>query len=263
MLVTMNPLATRLATRQLRARSLAPAIRAYKADPSSEQHPHAGKKLIKQKQDDAAVEKAPAASGHGGLPARPPAWAPSSLMMPRAMMMDPFFPPSAVSMLRAMDNMMEPFFSRVFDDDFFGGRRMGQHEEASPPTALLPLDVHEEDSRYVLKADLPGVDKNDVSVEVSPDGKMLTVAGSRSEERREGGGNEEGGAASSAPAAARPLRVERRWSSWSRSVALSPDVDVEAIKASLKDGILSVDLPKKPAQEEEEAAAAPKRVAVE
>jgi len=102
-------------------------------------------------------------------------------------------------------------------------------------------------------------------VEVSPDGATLTLSGSRvsdggSGELHEGAG--EGGGRRGVEASARPLRLERHWSSWSRALALSPDVDAGAATARLRDGVLEVRLPKvAPAALEEQMA--PRRIAVE
>jgi HSP20 family protein len=275
-------------------RALAPAIRAYKADPQ-QHHNQEVKKSKQQHEGSSALEaKKNAPESQAAAVARSPPSAPPQAGM---MMMAPRFgglealgfPPSAVAMLRAMDQMMapfarDPFFSRVFEgagaDDFFSSpspsllspRRaaLAQQQQQQQP-ALLPLDISDSGKAYLVKADLPGVDKSDVAVEVSPDGQFLTISGSRFDETREGGGENEGeggenegGEGASAPASAsapRPLRLERRWSSWSRSLALSADVDAENVKASLKDGVLVVELPKR--AQEEEVPPAPKRVAVE
>jgi HSP20 family protein len=279
-------------------RMLTPAVRAYKADPKQHQQQHQEKQQHQDK-DAGGKKKEHAAPEHGAqLEKKAAAPSAGALQQHRGsgmMMMSPllgntaleaFFPPSAVSMLRQMDSMLasDPFFSRtsaMFDNDPFFASALGAPSRRSAAVAapsasgawrnpalmqpqLLPLDISEMDGAYLIKADLPGVDKSDVKVEVSPDGDFLTIRGERSEERREGGGSEAASEEGSAEGAAvRPLRVERRWSSWSRSLALSPDVDVEGVKASLKDGVLQVTLPKLPVKEEEEAAPAPKTIAVE
>lgn len=260
-------------------RALAPAIRAYKTD---KQHAHdEGKKPSaelaeknKKREESSAVAAAAPSAGSRALQHQQP----SRMMMMSPLLSSGLFPPSAMAMLRrnmdAMDAMLQsdPFFSRggvsaLFDDPFFSGRPraapLAEAAAAAAEPALLPLDVSlaSDGSAYLIKADLPGVDKSDVKVEVSPDGQFLTIRGERSEERSNGGGE---GDAAQAAAAPRPLRVERRWASWSRSLALSPDVDADAVKASLKDGVLEVRLPKlPPPSEEEQAPPAPKTVAVE
>ena len=290
---TMNPLSRAASSVAKRGRALTPAIRAYKADPAKHHHEEAAKKSPAAEQHQLEKKGAAAEPSAAVAPRQPPAR--SSMMMAPLLgssALGAFFPPSAVSMLRQMDSMFanDPFFARassVFENDpFFAPARSaapsssGALAAAAPaaasPPQLLPLDISETDDAYMIKADLPGVEKSDVKVVVSPDGQFLTISGERAEEKRFGGEEAaaapEGGAEGSADdqAAApqqqqqsRPLRVERRWSSWSRSLALSPDVDVEGVKASLKDGVLQVQLPKVKPAEEEEAAPAPKTIAVE
>jgi HSP20 family protein len=273
--------------RRAQGRALAPAIRAYKADPQSQHHKEAPKKEKKEQHEGAAaLEKAPDNQPAGAAAVARPSSSGQGMMMMSPLhghsALEAFFPPSAVSMLRQMDQMMagDPFFSRVFSDsgdDLFSlmsprrrsptlrqqQQQQMQAQERQQQPALLPLDISETDKAYHVKADLPGVDKSGVQVEVSPDGQYLTLSGSRFDETREGEGGE-GKERGDEASAAKPLRLERRWSSWSRSLALSADVDVDGVSASLKDGVLEVRLPKVPAAAApEEEAPAPKRIAVE
>jgi HSP20 family protein len=101
------------------------------------------------------------------------------------------------------------------------------------------VDLIEEEERYVLRADLPGLGEDDVKVEL--DGHVLTVSGERSSEHREN--------------AAGYRRIERASGSFSRSVRVPDGVDAEAIEASFEHGVLEVSIPK-PAQ------AKPTRVAI-
>ncbi|HEV3047464.1 MAG TPA: Hsp20/alpha crystallin family protein [Solirubrobacteraceae bacterium] len=102
------------------------------------------------------------------------------------------------------------------------------------------VDLVEEDERYVLRADLPGVSEQDVKVEVQDN--VLTVSGERRSEREE---RKEG-----------YHRVERASGSFSRSLALPEGVDAQQIQARIEHGVLEVSVPK-PARR------APHRVAVE
>ena len=80
----------------------------------------------------------------------------------------------------------------------------------------------------MLRADLPGLDQKDVEVEIQ-DG-TLVVRGQRQEEREEGEAN---------------FYFAERWSgTFMRSVPLPPDVDKNQIKATFKNGVLEVHLPK-------------------
>lgn len=90
------------------------------------------------------------------------------------------------------------------------------------------MDVVERDDHYVLRADLPGVREEDISVEL--DGNVLTVSGRREsehDEQREG-----------------YYRVERMTGQFTRSLTLPEGVDAEKIEASYERGVLEVRIPK-------------------
>ena len=90
------------------------------------------------------------------------------------------------------------------------------------------VDVREDEGRYVLEADLPGMSEKDVEVKVEND--LLTLASKKEadrEEKRNG-----------------YLLRERRASSFHRSFVLPSDVDREHIQARLENGLLVVELPK-------------------
>ncbi len=89
------------------------------------------------------------------------------------------------------------------------------------------IDVVEEEERIVLRADLPGMTPEDVTIEVE-DG-VLTVSGTRTEEKEEKG--------------KRFVRRERRSGSFSRSMTLPKGVDPRAIEASAEHGVLEVTIP--------------------
>ena len=95
--------------------------------------------------------------------------------------------------------------------------------------ASIPsTDLVETDDHYVLKADLPGVAEDDVSIEL--DDNVLTVSGERKvehEEKREG-----------------YLRVERSFGPFRRSLTLPDGVDADAIAATFDQGVLEIRIPK-------------------
>lgn len=96
-------------------------------------------------------------------------------------------------------------------------------------TRLLPsLDLSENDKAIHVKMDLPGVDAKDIDIQINQ--QVLTVSGERKEEKEEK--NET------------MHRVERRCGSFSRSVTLPCPVDETKVEAKMRDGILSVTLPK-------------------
>jgi len=90
------------------------------------------------------------------------------------------------------------------------------------------VDVYEDDHNIVFKAELPGVDKKDISVDVK-DG-VLTLKGERNVENE----SKSDGC----------IRRERFYGRFERSFTLPAEVNPEAIKADVKDGVLKIEVPK-------------------
>ena len=101
------------------------------------------------------------------------------------------------------------------------------------------VDIKEEPKRFVIAADIPGVDPKDI--EIHMDKGVLTLKGERSAETR----SEDG----------KFTRVERVHGSFHRRFALPDTADAEQISASGKHGVLEIVIPKK-------ADAAPRRIAI-
>ena len=91
------------------------------------------------------------------------------------------------------------------------------------------LDVTEEDDRFILEVDLPGVRREDVDLRV--EGRTLVITGTRKIVRRTVG--------------ARYSHCERVSGSFRRTIPLPREIDEERIAAALEEGILRVELPKK------------------
>ena len=102
--------------------------------------------------------------------------------------------------------------------------------ENSALTAWAPaVDIHETENELVLKADIPGVNEKDIDVRV--ENNTLTVRGERSFNKEVKEDNY--------------LRIERTYGSFSRSFGLPNTVNTEAIKAEYKNGVLTVEMPKR------------------
>jgi HSP20 family protein len=102
---------------------------------------------------------------------------------------------------------------------------------ATEEAAFAPrFDVKEDKGEYLLSADLPGVKPE--AVEISLDGDRLRVAGHREAVRKE--------------ETQRTFLSECSYGSFSRLFTLPGGVDAERVSASLKDGVLTLVLPKKP-----------------
>jgi len=95
--------------------------------------------------------------------------------------------------------------------------------------ALSPsFEVRETDDAFVLKADLPGIRSDDL--EVSLVGRQLQISGKREHEKEEGEGQY--------------YTYERSYGSFTRSFTLPDSTDVEHIRSDLKDGVLTLVVPK-------------------
>jgi len=115
---------------------------------------------------------------------------------------------------------------RVFEGFF---RPLRVVEEATGEDLIPALDVSEKDDAYVIKAELPGVQKEDIAVTL--ENGVLTISGESGSEKEE---KEEG----------RVIRQERRYGRYVRSLRLGAQIDDKNVKASYKDGVLELILPK-------------------
>ena len=93
----------------------------------------------------------------------------------------------------------------------------------------FPVDVSETDKEIIVKADLPGVEKENVSLRVEDNRLIIDVE--HSEEKREEKENF--------------FRQERRYGSLHREILLPVEVDEENAEAEMKNGVLTVRFPKK------------------
>ena len=107
---------------------------------------------------------------------------------------------------------------REFDEDWPSVRRGW----------MPPIDVSETDDHYAVTVELPGAQKEDVTVEFEHG--MLTIRGEKKSEREEKKEHRR--------------FVERSYGTFSRSFSLPRDADGERIEASFKDGILTLTIPK-------------------
>lgn len=113
-----------------------------------------------------------------------------------------------------------------FFDRFFDG--FGLPEMADEKQWLPTVDISETDSHVIVRAEVPGMDKNDISITMS--GGLLTIQGEKKQEKEEEKENYR--------------VVERRYGSFSRRLRVPNGVDADKIEASYKDGVLKVAIPK-------------------
>ena len=91
------------------------------------------------------------------------------------------------------------------------------------------VDIKEEDSRFVILADIPGIDP--ATIEVSMDKNVLSIKGERAAEKTE--------------QAAKFTRIERAYGSFNRRFSLPESANAEGITASGKHGVLEIVIPKR------------------
>jgi len=126
-------------------------------------------------------------------------------------------------------------------DQVFGDAYAGQNTDQQALADWTPaVDVHEEADRYVVRADLPGVEPKDI--QVTADDGVLTLRGTRAQEKRTAQKGYE--------------RFERVTGSFLRRFTLPENVQAGEIRARHVNGVLELSLPK-------QARVEPKRVAIE
>ncbi|MBX3692267.1 Hsp20/alpha crystallin family protein [Dokdonella sp.] len=117
---------------------------------------------------------------------------------------------------------------RQFFDRFLNAEEGDQSNVVTSQWAPR-VDIREEDKRFVILADVPGVDP--AAIEVHMDKGILTIKGERTSEKVEG---------------TKFTRIERSYGSFHRRFALPDSADAEAISATGKHGVLEISIPKKP-----------------
>jgi HSP20 family protein len=106
-------------------------------------------------------------------------------------------------------------------------------------TFVPSFEVKETKDAFIFKADLPGVDEKDLEITLT--GDRITVSGKRESEKRE--------------ESDRFYAYERSYGSFSRAFTLPEGVNPDAVNAELKNGVLTIKLPKRPEMQ-------PKRITV-
>lgn len=127
--------------------------------------------------------------------------------------------------------------NRLFEDAFPRGKE--EDEDLSAYAWRPPVDIYDTETGVTIEIDLPGVKKEEVSVEVKEN--ILTIRGDRTPEQ--------------VVQEKKYYRRERIYGSFHRSFAMRGVVTPESIKATFKNGVLKIELPR-PEQEK------PKQVSV-
>ena len=115
-------------------------------------------------------------------------------------------------------------------DDLMGGWFRSPAVLRREETAKMPaIDVSENEGAYLVKAELPGVAREDLNVTIN--NRVLTINAERKEEKKD----EKDG---------RVIRQERYYGKFVRSLRLGSDIDEGRIEAEYENGVLNLSLPK-------------------
>lgn len=114
--------------------------------------------------------------------------------------------------------------NRLFDFSFSRFPRHLLEEERFAPA----VDLYEDGEQYVVEAELPGLKQDEIKVQIDQD--LLTISGKRKREKELKDENF--------------YRSERYFGKFVRRISLPEDGDVEKVKATYKDGVLKISIPK-------------------
>jgi len=122
---------------------------------------------------------------------------------------------------------MDRLFDEVFKRPFFSllSPRISSEESEN---LFVPVDIFEDGEAVVVKAEIPGIRKEDLNVQLTPD--SITISGQKSEEKRVEEGNY--------------FRLERSSGSFTRTCQLPVETLTDKARAQFKDGVLEVRIPK-------------------
>lgn len=130
---------------------------------------------------------------------------------------------SSFGSLARLHQEMDRLFDNAFRDFSLPSVKLGHLFD----NALLrpKVDVASTDKEYNITVEIPGVDENDVKLELTQDG-TLTVKGEKRQEKEQKDKNF--------------YRVERSYGSFQRTLSLPEDADHESLNASFKNGVLTI-----------------------
>ena len=134
-------------------------------------------------------------------------------------------------------------FNSLFDDMFNDPFFTRSYDRTS--TQMMKTDIHEKDGNYLVEMELPGYAKEDIKADLK-DG-YLTITAHKNETKEE------------KDAHGKCIHKERYTGTCNRSFYVGEDISQEDIKASFKDGVLKLQIPKEVEKEE----AQPKLITIE
>ena len=123
-------------------------------------------------------------------------------------------------------NMLQDRMNQLFDNP---GRGWRDNEPSATTTWSPAVDIYETESAIVVKAELPGMERKDITLNL--ENNVLTLRGERRFEKETKEENYH--------------RIERSYGGFSRAFSIPVTVNEEKIQADYKDGVLKILLPKK------------------
>ncbi len=139
---------------------------------------------------------------------------------------DPF---TELARVEPLLTRFDPFFD--MDDMFKRSLMRPLLREGLNIEPQIKMDVKEADGMYKIKAEIPGVSKDDIHVSI--EGNRISISAEIKQEKEEKEGE-------------RVIRSERSYGMASRSFSLAEEVDQGKVQAKYADGVLELTLPKKP-----------------
>jgi HSP20 family protein len=129
------------------------------------------------------------------------------------------------SLMRRFSEEMDRLFGGTIAPGF--GRELGRLADLETSTWLPQVEVFERNGKLNIRADLPGLSKDDIDVDIRSN--AVVIRGERQQEKEE---NEEG-----------YYRSERSYGSFYREIPLPSGVNPEEAKATFRDGVLEITMP--------------------
>lgn len=132
--------------------------------------------------------------------------------------------------LRDIQDDMTRMLEETLEDFGITGARLSGKEKAWRPA----IELYEQNGNYQLKAELPGIHKEDIDVEIGED--MITVKAEMKKEQEEKKGN--------------VCESELRYGKFIRNIAMPTGIDNSQATADFKNGILTITVPKSQHEQE-------------
>jgi HSP20 family protein len=142
--------------------------------------------------------------------------------------LEPYRPSRALSVFDEMDRLFEDFFGRRFKPFWWPSIRWPEIRRPAEMIISPSVDIFEEKDEIVVKAEIPGIGKEDIDVNITEN--TITISGEKKKEEKVEDKDY--------------YRFERSYGSFSRSFDLPTNIQTDKAKATFKDGVLEIRMPK-------------------